>query len=237
MKTRWIITTLLLMAISGGVAWSQTEVVPGPGYSYPAWRFPYGGYDGYGGTYEGSVLMGWGAFARGVGEYNYYSALAVRELEEARAQAIRNHEAAVASWLTLRHGYQERRKAKWEEERLTPTELVQLIEAKRPVRLTAAQYQPASGKLSWPAILMGEEFAQEREAIEKMFAARTTKDTGAESMFYGEVNRMTEQMLGKLREKLPESNTMAYIAGKKFLVSLKYESVSPVNAAALAMSD
>lgn len=242
MNTRWMLTSALFSALVSTAAYGQSSVQgsgfwEGGGYRDPHWHSGYDGYGGYGGTYEGSVLHGLGSYARGVGEYNYYSALAVRELEEARTTAIKNHKLDVENWLSLRKAHQERRAAKWEDEKLTPAELAHVVKANRPERLTLAQYEPATGELTWPAALLAKEFDGERAELEEAFARRTAKDAGADSAFYGQVRQLTERMIAKLRDKNSDLSPMQLIAAKKFLVGLKYESLSPIDVKALAASD
>ncbi len=246
MKVTWQAAVLMAVLFLGDDAsFGQSSNVQssgfgeGPGNAALQW-YPGGGYGsgsgGYG-TYEGSVLHGWGAFARGVGEYNYYSALAAREAEEAREQAIQNHTLAVENWVSLRKARQERRKARWDKEKLTPEQVARIVESNRPDRLTAAQYEPATGKLVWPAALMGDEFAKERAVLEAAFADRTAKDAGADSLFYDQVRKLTGQMIGKLSDKSQQLAPMQVISAKKFLVGLKYESLSPVDAKTLALGE
>lgn len=236
----------LVLALASSTAFGQSSDYQsygfweGPGYG-SSWRYPYGGYGlgygGYGGTYEGSVLHGLGAYARGMGEYNYYSALAARERVEAREQLIKNHKLAVENWVSLRKAYQERRKAHWEKEKLTPEQVARIVESNRPARLTPAQYEPATGRLNWPAALLSDEFAKEREAMDAAFAKRTVKDAGADSVFYDQVRQLTGRMISKLSDQSSELAPMQVIAAKKFLVGLKYESLSPIDVKALALGE
>ena len=229
MKTTFFITMALLLA-GAGAAWGQTNEPRS--YSNYGDNGYLGGYYSAG-TIEGSSSYGMGAFARGVGEYNLYTAMAVRELEHARTLAIQNHQLAVDNWLARRAAHRERVRA----EMLSPQLIARVVEVSKPDRLAATQYWPESGKLIWPAALMGEELAKERAAIEKAFAARTTRDMGPGSAFYAGVRQGTEQMLAGLREKLPEMSSMEFIAAKKFLMGLRYEAVSPATSSALAMRD
>jgi hypothetical protein len=245
MNARWGTALGLVLALAASTALGQSPDyqgydLDGPGYGSVG-PYPYGGYGmgygGYGGTYEGSVLNGLGAYARGLGEYNYYSALAAREGEVAREQLLKNHKLAVENWVGLRKARQERRKAHWEKEKLTAEQVARLVESNRPDRLTAAQYEPATGKLNWPAALLSEPFAKEREALAAAFAKRTAKDAGADSEFYDQVRRLTGQMIARLSDQSGELAPMQVIAAKKFLVGLKYESLSPSDVKALAISE
>lgn len=230
MKTKWIITMGMLLAAVASTAWGQESESLGP--VYPRYE-GYGGYGGYYGTYEGSVAAGMGSFARGVGEFNYYTAMALREREHARALAIQNHEVAVENWHARRAAHRERVRA----EMLTPQQVARVVEAGRPARLTGAEYQPVSGKLVWPVALQGEEYAARRAAVEEAFASRTSQDVGAGSAFYVNVSGQTEEMVSQLKEKIGELRPMEYIAARRFLAGVRYEALSPapMTIGALAM--
>ena len=234
--TSWCLVLLLSSAAWGQAGTYQGEFWEGERYGH-GYGIGYGGYGGFGGTYEGSVLHGLGAYARGAGEYNYYSALAAREFEDARQQLIQNRKLAAENWVSLRKAHQDRRKAHWEKEKLTPEQVARIVESNRPDRLTPAQYEPATGKLTWPAPLLAEEFAKEREALESAFAKRTAKDAGADSLFYEIVRQLTARMTARLSDKSSQLAPMQVIAAKKFLVGLKYESLSPFDIKALAIGD
>lgn len=228
MRTKWIITTGVLLAVIATAAFGQETEPLG---AYPRYDGYAGYYGGPYGTYEGSAAAGMGTFARGVGEYNYYTAMALREREHARALAIQNHEIAVDNWHAQRAAHRERVRA----EMLTPQQVARVVEAGRPARLTAADYQPVTGKLVWPVALLGEEYAARRAAVEKAFANRTSQDSGAGSAFYVNVRQQTEEMVSQLKEKLPELRPMEYIAARKFLTGVRYEALSPATPTALAM--
>jgi hypothetical protein len=217
-----------LLAVSASVVWGQAYEPRRPAYPVDC------GYRGYyAGTYEGSVFYGLGQFARGLGEGNYYNALAARESQEARALAIANHQMAVTNWLNRRNAHRERVRA----ERMGPEQIARVAKANQPDRLTVAQFEPATGKLTWPAALMGEEFAKARAAVEQAFAERTSRDAGGQSQFYVLIRQITEEMLAALATKLPEMSPMEYMAGRNFLVGLKYEALAPAAATAPAIAE
>ncbi len=230
MKTKWIITTGVLLAAIASAGWGQEYEPLRPVYPRSD---GYGYYGGYYGTYEGSAAAGMAAFARGVGEYNYYSAMARRELEQARTLAIQNHQLAVDNWHARRAAHREQVRA----EMLTPEQVARVVEASRPARLTAAEYQPAAGKLVWPAALRGEEYAAGRAAVDQAFASRTSQDRGAGSAFYASVLQQTQEMLSQLKEEVSELRPMEFIAARKFLVGVRYEALTPAatTTSALAM--
>ncbi|HZL90538.1 MAG TPA: hypothetical protein VFB96_19380 [Pirellulaceae bacterium] len=234
MKTNWI-TTAALAVFASYPAWGD-DVTPIPSPGNGTIDVPFGMTDGGPvATDAGSGLYGMGKFARGVGEYNLNTARAIREIEEARARNIQNHKLAVETWYDLKRQNKEFRAD--ELAPLTTEQLTRIIEARRPERLTIAQYSPVTGKLSWPAALLGSAFASDREALEHGFATRTSRDGGPDSTFHMMVRDTTDRMLEKLRDRIDQVSPNEFMAGKKFLVGLKYEAGSPANATALAMAD
>ena len=234
MKTNWIFAAILAILGSAPAWGDDVTPVPSPGSSLV--DVPIGIDDGGPvATDAGSGLYGMGTFAHGVGSYNYNTARAVRELEEARARAIQNHKLAVETWFDLKRQNKQFRAD--ELAPLTPAQLSRVIEAQRPDRLRIAQYNPISGKVSWPAALLGNAFATEREALEHGFATRTSRDGGPDSMFQVQVRQTTEQMLAKLRDRIDQFSPNEFMAAKKFLVGLRYEAQSPAHAEGLAIRD
>lgn len=192
----------------------------------------------YGGpvaTDAGSGLTGLGTYAQGVGAYNYYTAGALSELEKARALAIENHRQAVENWYDLK--LQNKIYRADELAPLNEQQLAAVIEMQRPDRLSTAQYNPITGKLSWPGPLTSSAFETERDALENAFGTRTTRDGGPDSVFSMQVRRTTESMLAKLKDRIDLFSPNEYMSAKKFLVGLRYEAHSPADAASLAMKD
>ncbi|HUE74461.1 MAG TPA: hypothetical protein VMP01_26495 [Pirellulaceae bacterium] len=231
MNTKWIMTTAFLAAMAAVAMVRGQEVIPSPGNDII--EVPYGVYDrGSVATDAGSRLYGMGVYARGAGEYNLYTARAMREYQEARARAIQNHKLAVETWFDLKR--QNRQFRAKELDPLTPDQLSRAIERQRPARLTAWQYNPVTGSLRWPVALKGKPFESEREALDYAFSSRTSQDSGPDSVFSTQVRQTTEKMLAKLRDRIELFSPSEFMAAKKFLVGLRYEAQSPANAMALA---
>jgi hypothetical protein len=234
MKTNWIFAAIVA-TLASSPAWGE-DLIPEPSPGDGLVDVPVGISDvGPIATDAGSGLYGMGKFARGVGEYNYNTARAIREIEEARARAIQNHKLAVETWFDLKRQNKQFRAA--ELAPLSAEQLSRVIEAQRPDRLTVAQYNPVTGKLFWPAALLGDAFASEREALEHGFQSRTSRDGGPDSAFHSQVRQTTGQMLAKLRDRIDRFSPNEFMAAKKFLVGLRYEAQTPASATALAMSD
>ncbi len=184
-------------------------------------------------TDSGSGLTGLGSAAQGIGAYNYYTAGAIRELEDARALAIDNHRQAVQNWYALKRLNRQERAHKLDP--LTPEQLAAVIEWQRPDRLASFQYNPATGQLYWPVALQGEVYESEREALQYAFETRTSRDSGSDSVFYSQVRRTTEGMLAKLKDRIDHFSPNEFAAARRFLIGIRYEALAPADATQLAM--
>lgn len=215
MYAKWTLIALLSSAIASP-AWAQYV-------------------DGLVATEIGSEMAGTGSMARGIGTYNYYTARAIRELQEARALAIDNHQQAVQNWYANKEKNRIYRAMK--EQRLSPGQISRISQSNRPERLTTAQYDPASGEIQWPAALLTPAFDGHRAAVDRAFASRDGQDQGADSMFQFRVRRTADRMIERLQDNIDDFSPNEYLAARSFLRSLKYEALSAGNPEALARRD
>lgn len=93
-------------------------------------------------------------------------------------------------------------------------------------RLTASQLDPATGKITWPAVLQAMEFTPPRTELDRMFAERAQNDISPKltSNIGFEVDRMKNTLQSHMHS-MPASS---YIAARKFLDSLAYEGKQPL---------
>lgn len=173
-------------------------------------------------TAEEGALRGWAELNRGAGEYNYYSSLAAINLEEARRRAIENRTAAVEQYFHLRQVNSEYRDSQ-RRPQLTQEQLTRVAAQATPDRLNAYQYEPALGRLYWPAILRNDAFAAERDAIDEAIAKRTVSNSGVGSESHRAIDALTREMEATLKANIDNVSTDEYLAGKRFLQSLRYE--------------
>lgn len=178
-------------------------------------------------------LTGWGRYVHALGTYNLNSSLAAINLQEARRLAIENRQQAVTSYFELRQRNQNFRDMN-RKPRLTMEELARVNKAMIPDRLSTQQFEPATRTIFWPASLKGPDFAEERLAIEQEFAKRGEVPTGIGSDNHLEIREAAASIRGKLSEQIAEMRPEDYIAAKKFLDSVTYESRFAENTSGVA---
>jgi len=195
------------------------------------------GANSYAASSEGSTAEGVGAMIAGAGQYNLNTALGMRYLQDARGKAVQNYRDAIDARYAIKRAHDTYVAEKFAQEKMTPELLGRVIQAKLPDRLSAAEYNPRTGDLDWPAALMGPEFSADRRAIGDAFAQRRGEDVGMTSVFYREVSLRTQRMHSTMLAQIDRMSTTDSVAARKFLKSLEFEARHLPEATGLAMND
>ncbi len=230
-----VLASLLAFA---GIASAQnygTSVTP----SVAVGGFVPGGYGsgGYHASTEAEgVLRGSADLVRSIGEGNYYNSLAAINGQEAWSRAIDNKQKAVETYFQIKQINRAAREAA-RPQPLTFTQYAKLAKQEAPDRLGDADYNRVMGRLSWPAVLATGDFASERTALEQAFVGRKAQDVGVSTDFHRDVRELTAAMSAKLRSRIDTMSPMEYIAAKKFLTSVAFESQQSLVPAGLAVNN
>jgi hypothetical protein len=226
----------LVLVVTTLAAVSSAQTVASPSLAYPSFGYGYGDY-GYGyhaSTFEEGVLRGRAALAQGLGQANYYHSLAAINYQDAYSRAIKNRQQAVDAYFYAQQANRAARQAQ-QSPRLTPEQYVALARAEAPERLSEQEYNRSFGRLDWPAAFNAYEFNDERDELDRAFAARSPNDAGPASEFYASVRQLTSKLDAKLKTQIDVLDSAQYMAAKKFLLSLNYEAQQPLVVRALAV--
>jgi len=236
MKTNWIqasvLSVLSVLAVAATASAQSTYATPisteglhtrGYGYFYD-----------HASTLEEGVLRGLGYLRASTGEMNYLNSLSNINNQEAISRYLDNREKNTEVYFKMRQINRAARAAE-RPQRLSHEQQVAIARQQAPAGLNPGQYNREMGRLSWPAMLTGEAFAEERVMLERAFAARSPADVGVASAFHGQVRQLTASMEAKLQghSQLGVSPN-EYIAAKKFIQGLTVESQQPMIFGALA---
>jgi len=239
MKATLIFAGFLATALAGaGMAAAQTYVVPSSevasatasGY-YPGGGYGYGGY--HASTAEEGYLAGLGYLTRSQGKANYFNSLASINGQEAYSRYLQNREKGTETYFRM----QQINRAAREAQRPQPLSFeryVALAKQQAPDSLSDREYDRTIGRLNWPALLTSDEFAAEREALNRAYMVRTPADAGPASAFHSNVWQLAQAMEAKLKEKINQVGSAEYLASKNFLQSLAHESQQPLVVRAVA---
>lgn len=143
--------------------------------------------------------------------------------EEARKRYISNREYGIHTYFELRQ-YNRDARAK---ERLpvpSPQQIERLARMGVPDRATTREVQPTTGDIAWPAALQMRVFADEREQMEALFAARGDVDDGVATGTHALVKDCAEEMHAQLKVFVDDLDPTTYLDARKFLDTLVYES-------------
>jgi hypothetical protein len=189
----------------------------------------FGGWGGYGAPYAGSTvagsfLIGAAAATEAAGEAEYFDSMAAKNYQDAYEHWIENQKLRESTYFDMR-----RLNASYRAEThgtvATPEQLIAFSRARLPERLTTDQLAVESGQIKWPQVLLRDEFAPERAALEYLFAERATRpySTGLGTQNYREVRRVTDDMHDLLRSLLDVITPDEFIVGNRFLNSVAFE--------------
>ena len=209
----------------------SNEVTAATASGYYLGGYGYGGY--HASTAEEGYLSGLGYLTRSQGEANYFNSLAAINGQEAYTRYLQNREQATETYFRIQQINRSAREAA-RPQPLAYERYVALAKQQAPAPLSDGEYDRLVGRLSWPALLLTEEFAAEREALDKAYAERTVGDTGAASSFHKHVWKLTQSLEAKLKDKATQVGSAEYLASKNFVQSLQYESQQPVVVRAVA---
>ena len=119
-----------------------------------------------------------------MGEYNLLTSVAVINAQEAYQRAIDNRRLQIETRWELRREHESRR-AEHQGPRRTAEERASWNQSRSPRRLTLVQFDGESGTIAWPGALMGDDFADLRVEVERLFASRQGNQGGIASGNYG----------------------------------------------------
>jgi hypothetical protein len=190
------------------------------GYGYGGglgYGYGYGGYGG--GTAAGNYMQGMSQVIRSQGEYNEQTTKAYINYEDARSKYIDNQKKWTETYFAMREQNQAKQAEKSERNRRSRESMEQVAHSAVPKPLSSEVLDPITGKISWPELLTGDEYAESRKKIESLLELRaTTSGGGAKQQLFEETQKMISTLKGNI-QNLP-SNT--YISARKFLDRLLY---------------
>lgn len=216
-----------------------------PGTLSPSIYSPwYGGYytRGWGSPVDalGSRYQGMADLVRSQGQAQLDRTKAMVNYEDARSKYIENQKKLADTYVSMQKAQraynQERAAVEKEREAQKEAERQKLVAANKKRResgtpvyyeagfsqsdatLSASQLNPATGEISWPEALLGDEYKDSRERMQELFKLRDS--TGATSEIsqeiYNEAQVMKKQLRGQIRDMLPND----YLSARRFIEGL-----------------
>ena len=92
-----------------------------------------------------------------------------------------------------------------------------------PKRLSAGEFDPVTGDLSFPIVLQDPGFAENRERLQALFKTRNESGGGIGLKAYQEIDALSRQMQADLRARIKDFPSNSYLQAQDFLKSLTHE--------------
>ncbi|MGN6545851.1 MAG: hypothetical protein ACTHK7_12430 [Aureliella sp.] len=219
MKVRVVAIAALLLSAAGSVGWAQqppVAIAPINNWNY----------QDHASTFEQGYLQGVAGVYQGVGQANYMNSLAAVNFQEAYRRQLENNRLYVQVFLERREMVRQYLD-KYGNHPPTKEQLERVARNSLPDRLTADEYDPATGKLVWPHILRDEAYAPFRKRIDELMASRTPENSGDGSPWQRELHQLIDGMIRLLKQNIETMTVQQYARSKWFLVSLDYEGTLP----------
>jgi hypothetical protein len=179
----------------------------------------YGGYDGAS-TAAGSAMNGMASVISAKGSANLSNSAAVINMTEAQKNAIQNQQLGAETYFQMQRMNQAYKK----EQRSPPPTKEQMARWARdaaPKPVAYNEVNPATGKVSWPDVLLQDSFAPQHSNLDQLLAKKATYGSLSFSDQM-EARKTIEAMHSVLRSQIKNIPPQQYMDSYNFLRSLVY---------------
>ena len=166
-----------------------------------------------------------GAYMNGMANLIRAQSQAAVNYEQARSRYIDNRQKWTQNYFRMK---EERQAYDAREKDRTSHSSEALTAAARdglPATLGPDALDPVTGRITWPDILKGSDFATQRTRLDELFELRAKTNSAA--MNVDKIHVATMEMNAKLRNRIEEIPAKHYIAARKFLDSLDWTAQNP----------
>ena len=223
------------LLVVGSTGWFSSSPAWGQWYSggngyggAAATGYGYGAAMGYGGggfsasdpvsNYTNAVYSGMSNLIRSQGQYNEQTARAMINYQQARNIYIDNQQKALNARQSMTRQLRAQDVADNEAAHAALARADEFIAAHQPLPLANSQLNPSTGRIDWPVALMGTDFDDLRNSLDKLFETRLK--TGATSAVASEIEKKTGELKDSLRQHITMMPLKDYSEGRRFLDSM-----------------
>jgi hypothetical protein len=175
---------------------------------------------------QAKMLTAKAAWITAVANANATNAKTLETLQQVRGLRLDNNLKAAKTFYDKRKLCEDYQKVN-SRQRPTQEKVVRYNQASVPKRSAQFQLVSAQGRISWPDLLLDEEFSDARIQLESLFAQRKPGPGAAGSSVSGEVQTVAAEMREQLQSRIRQVSPEQYLAARRFLESLAYESRFP----------
>lgn len=189
----------------------------------------YGGASAHTGYHASTALEGFtrglADLARSQGVANALDAQGQVSLSIAEKQFIENRGKRIQQFWDARQLWREQT-AMERGPRHGPDFYTKLSRIEAPARLTPAQLDSISGRISWPILLRTDTNLAVRAELERLFVNRSVNG-GMSAEEYLQVSRLTAILINDLQNSVAALPPQQYVVAKRFVQSLAFEASLP----------
>jgi hypothetical protein len=190
----------------------------GSGGGYGGWGWGSGG-----GTAAGSYLQGQASAVQAAGQYNLYTAEAMRQAQAAREAYQQNEMQRINDYYAAKQ-INANYNAATAPPPLSRAEIDRINAERLPKRLRPDQFNQSTGEIHWPDVLKRSDFDADRAKLNQLFAARTHDDSGVGSENYHAIQMAISALMARLHDDVKALSPAGYLAAVVFIDSLSFES-------------
>lgn len=173
---------------------------------------------------QSKIIKARAAWITAVANAKATNAKTLQTLQEVRSKALDNNLKVAKTFYDKRALY-DAYKESHSRKRPTQEDLIRYSKASVPER--PANFQ-IGGNICWPEVLLQDEFSDYRTLLDCLFSERKTSHNLLGSGVCCQVRNAVGKMREELRSKIREMNPAEYVAARKFLESVAYESRFPM---------
>jgi len=162
---------------------------------------------------------------RSQGMYNLMTSEAALNMSDVQRKQLENYRLGTETYFEVRQMNRQYREAE-RGPRPTMEDAVRYAQMGRPRPLTSQELDSVSGQISWPILLQDERFAQHRDELEDIFARRAASG-GLDADAFLRAQKLTDEMIGQLKQEVRDVPPQQYATAKTFLQSLSYAATQP----------
>jgi hypothetical protein len=163
---------------------------------------------------------GAGGYTNGMANLIRAESQAAVNYEQARSKYIDNKQKWTQNYFQMKEARQAYDTREKERTKHSIESLTAAAKDGLPATLGPDALDPVTGRITWPDILKGHDFAPQRTRLDELFELRAKTNSG--SMNVDKIHAATAEMNAKLRSRIDEIPAKHYIAARKFLDSLDW---------------
>jgi hypothetical protein len=187
-----------------------------------SFQYGWGGAPSYhASTAAEGAMRGAADVVRSAGQANLMNSAAAINYQDARAKDIDNRLKGTKTYFEMKRYNKEYRDAT-KSPRPTSEQLFRLAKSATPKSLSPDQLDPVTGKISWPEILMTDDFAEYRDTLDALYADRAQAAGKINFDQYNAIHKTVDDLQLELKRRVSAMPPQVFSQANAFLTQLEH---------------